>query len=144
MTESGKGNADGRATEQLLRYALVGTATNGLGLVAYLVITYLGASPIRTMTGMYVLGATIGFFGNRMWVFSHEGGAYLSVVRYCLAHSAGYLINWLLLFFFAVVLGFPHQFVQAFAVLVVAGFLFVAFRYFVFPGGAGLRGTGCQ
>ena len=138
-----RGIFEGCPTGQLLRYAVVGATTNGLGLVAYWIITYFGASPIETMTALYAVGATIGFFGNRSWVFSHRGAVHLSAFRYCLAHLAGYLINWFLLFVFAVVFGYPHQFVQACAVFVVAGFLFLTFRYFVFRDGAVLRGTIC-
>ena len=122
---------------QLFRYGLVGVATNLLGYFVYLLFTYLGVEPKTLITIMYPAGAAIGFFGNRQWAFAHEGAAWKSIVRYCVAHFFGYLMNLSILFLFVDELGYPHQWVQAGAIILVAGFLFVAFKYFVFPKGAG-------
>jgi putative flippase GtrA len=58
-----------------------------------------------------------------------------SGARYLVAHIFGYLVNLLILLTFVDRLGYSHQWVQAAAIIVVATFLFVAFRYFVFPRG---------
>jgi len=48
-------------------------------------------------------------------------------------HPIGYLANLALLYVFTDRLGYPHQVVQAAAIFVVAGILFLLFRFFVFP-----------
>lgn len=116
-----------------VRYGVVGIASNLVAYFIYIFITYLGVDPKKTMTLLYVSGAAIGFWGNKRWAFLHSGATLTSGVRYLVAHLCGYLINLFLLLTFADKLGYPHQWVQAVAIVIVAAFLFVAFRYFVFP-----------
>jgi putative flippase GtrA len=119
---------------QLLSYAFVGVASNVAGYLVYLLVTYIGLGPKLTMTLLYVTGASIGFWGNRRITFRHEEKGIAVGVRYVLAHSVGYLINFALLYMLVDRMGYAHQIAQAFAIFVVAGFLFVAFKFFVFPG----------
>lgn len=123
----------GRETaKQLLKYAFVGLVSNTVGYMIYLLITYLGVAPKLAMSVLYSVGAAIGFLGNSNLTFSYTGGIMVSGIRYLLAHCVGYLINLTLLVVFVDGLGFAHQVVQAAAVLVVAAFLFLAYKFFVF------------
>lgn len=122
-----------RSAKQLFRYGLVGIVSNLSGYLLFLLITYWGVEPKITMTLLYLVGATIGFIGNRQWAFAHSGTLLGAGARYFIAHMFGYLINFLILLMFVDRLGYSHQWVQAGAIFVVAGFLFVAFKYFVFP-----------
>lgn len=127
---------------QFLRYALVGVLSNASGYLIFLLVTWLGVGPKLTMTLLYGVGATLGYFGNRHWTFSYRGHLWTSVAKYMVVHLCGYSINFFMLFYFVDRLGYPYQWVQAVAVVVVAIFLFVMFRGFVFrqhpeqPGGA--------
>ena len=118
---------------QLFRYGLVGIVSNLAGYSFFLLITYFGIEPKIAMTLLYIVGATIGFIGNRRWAFAHKGALLGSGVRYFIAHLLGYMINLFILLTFVDRLGYSHQRVQAVAIFAVAGFLFVAFKYFVFP-----------
>jgi putative flippase GtrA len=122
-----------RSAVQLFRYGVVGIASNLAGYLLFLLITYLGVEPKTAMTLLYVAGATVGFFGNRRWAFSHEGTLLGAGTRYLVAHLFGYMFNFLILLTFVDMLGYSHQIVQAVAIIVVAGFLFVVFKFFVFP-----------
>ncbi|MNY40732.1 GtrA-like protein [compost metagenome] len=53
-------------------------------------------------------------------------------VRYVIAHGVGYLINIGLLSVFADHFSVPHQWVQLAAVFIVAAFMFLALRWYVF------------
>jgi putative flippase GtrA len=117
---------------QLIRYGLVGVANNAALYFLYLLITYFGVEPKKTMTLLYIVGASIGFIGHRKWTFAHRGDYSSAALRYVLAHLLGYLLNFLILFAFVDYLGYAHQWVQAMAIIIVAGFLFVVFKYFVF------------
>lgn len=116
-----------------LRYAIVGLLTNLVGYLVYLLLTGIGLGPKLTMSLLYAFGASAGFVGNRQWTFSHQGRVLPSLLRFGFAHSIGYGLNFALLFIFTDLLKFPHQVVQAGAIFVVAGFLFLAFKFFVFP-----------
>jgi putative flippase GtrA len=120
---------------QLIRYGLVGVVSNITIYVVYLLVTFLGVEPKTTMTLVYITGAIIGFAGNRKWTFAHRGNSTNAALRYVLAHLLGYLINLLILVTFVDRLGYAHQWVQAAAIIFVAGFLFIAFKYFVFREG---------
>lgn len=122
-----------KSATQLFRYGLVGIANNLSGYLIYLLITYWGVEPKKAMTLLYVVGATIGFVGNRKWTFAHKGALLGSGARYFIAHIFGYLVNLLIMLTFVDRLGYSHQWVQAAAIIAVAGFLFVTFKYFVFP-----------
>jgi putative flippase GtrA len=132
IKSSGDAQAD-KSMQQLIRYGLVGAASNASLYFVYLLITYFGVEPKKVMTVLYIVGAFLGFIGHRKWTFTHKGALLGSGARYFIAHLFGYLINFLILLTFVDRLGYSHQWVQAAAIIVVAGFLFVTFRYFVFP-----------
>jgi putative flippase GtrA len=121
-----------RSVIQLFRYGLVGLASNLIGYLVYLCLTHFGTTPKITMSILYVVGATIGFLGNRKLTFAHKGNLLGAGVRYVIAHCFGYLINLTILVLMVDRLGYPHQWVQAAAIFVVAGFLFLVFKFFVF------------
>ena len=133
MIELLKGAVASTSIRQMLRYGLVGIATNLFGYLLFLLITHWGIEPKKTMTALYFTGALIGFFGHRQWTFAHEEGVLSSASRYIIAHVCGYAINFFILFFFVDLLGFSAKMVQAAAIVVVAGFLFIVFKYMVFP-----------
>lgn len=116
----------------ILRYAVVGVACNAVGYLAYLTLTWLGLPFKLAMSFLYVLGICVSFLGNRYWAFEHRGNLVGTALRFGLAHAAGYLLNLALLTLFVDKLGYPHQWVQAVAIFMVGGFLFVVFKLFVF------------
>jgi putative flippase GtrA len=118
---------------QLVRYAVIGLATNVSGYTVYLLVTWAGIEPKVAMTSLYLIGAIASFFANRRWTFSHQGSIAAGGIRFGIAHLLGYLLNLGLLLVFVDRLGFPHQAVQAVAIVLVALFLFALFRWFVFP-----------
>lgn len=123
---------DRRLLEQLKLYGIVGLLSNFLGYLVYLLLTFQGLGPKLAMSLLYAVGAGIGFFGNRNWTFRDTGPVMKSGFQYLLAHLAGYLLNLSLLTVFVDRLGYPHQLVQAIAIFVVAGFLFLIFKFLVF------------
>ncbi|MNR58834.1 hypothetical protein D3C85_1799310 [compost metagenome] len=52
--------------------------------------------------------------------------------RYLITYGVGYLITLLIQVCVVDVLGYPHQLAQAIALFVVAAFVFVMLKYFVF------------
>lgn len=130
-----------KTLRQFFSYALIGVLTNFLGYATYLILTYLWGAPKLTMTALYFAGASIGFFANRRFTFRHDGGVGVTGVRYLLAQVAGYLLNLVLLLLFVDWFDFPHQIVQAIAIVVVAIFLFVVLRIFVFAPSLAVTGV---
>ena len=119
---------------QFIRYGLTGLALNLLGYLIYLAVTWLGMEPKMAVTIFYPLGVFYSYFAHKRFSFQHSGGTrnYRLIVRYFTAYAVGYMINLSLLSFFSDRLGYPHHWVQGAAIFIVAGFLFVALKLFVF------------
>lgn len=126
------GNKFRHLLSQLFYYASVGIISNIVGYAIYLIFTYLGATPKITMSLLYGVGAAVGFIGNRSVTFKDQGYLLGTALRYTIAHCCGYLINLGILIIMVDKLGYAHQWVQAFAILIVAAFLFLLFKLFVF------------
>ncbi|CAE6888158.1 hypothetical protein R69927_04655 [Paraburkholderia domus] len=123
---------------QLVRYGLIGLTVNLSGYLIFLLVTYLGMGPKLSMTLLYLAGASAGFWGNRNWTFRDKGSFLGPGLKYLGAHAFGYLLNLTILLVFVDGLHYSYRLMQIVAIFVVAGFLFVAFKYFVFvrPGKA--------
>lgn len=118
---------------QVARYGVVGVLNNLLGYLIYLVVTWLWLDPKVAVTLMYPVGAVTAYFGHARYSFAYSGRTSLGIVRYAIAHLIGYGANIGMLYLFSDRLGYPHQLVQAVAIVAVAGILYLLFRYFVFP-----------
>lgn len=118
---------------QIFRYSLIGVLTNLLGYLLYLAVTWAWLEPKLAISLLYPVGAFTAYFGHAKYSFSYRGRTTNGLLRYVIAHAVGYGVNVLLLYVFSDRLSFPHQAVQAVAIFVVAGVLFLLFRFFVFP-----------
>lgn len=111
---------------------MVGVLNNLLGYLIYLSLTWIWLEPKLAITLLYPIGATTAYFGHARYSFSYQGNKLHGLFRYVIAHIIGYSVNVLLLYVMHDHMGFPHQAVQAIAIFVVAGVLFLLLRYFVF------------
>lgn len=118
---------------QMFRYGLVGIMNNLLGYLIYLAVTWVWLDPKLAVTLLYPIGAMTAYFGHAKFAFTYQGLHKHGVLRYIIAHLVGYTFNMSLLFVFSDRFGYPHQGVQACAVVVVGGMLYLLFRYWVFP-----------
>ena len=123
---------DSITQRQLVRYASVGIVSNLMLYLAYLGLTAFGLGHKTAMTIAYVTGVTLSFVMNRNWSFGHSGAAHWALARYVAAYVFGYLLNLGLLLFGVDYLNLPHQAVQAVAVFIVAGTLFIMHKFWVF------------
>ena len=117
---------------QLIRYVCVGLFSNATGYAIYLLLTYTGLAPKIAMTLLYVTIAGFSFVGNKKITFMYDGNFWGAGMRYVLAHLIGYSINLVILVVFSDHLGYNHAIVQAMAIVVIAIYLFVTLKFFVF------------
>jgi len=117
---------------QIWRYSILGILNNLLSYLIYLVLTLFWLDPKVALTIMYPIAAAIGYFGHSKYTFTYNGHNSHGLARYVIAHLIGYWTNIGMLYLFWNRLGYPHQLVQAVAIVVVAGVLFLLYRYFVF------------
>jgi putative flippase GtrA len=100
--------------------------------VLYLLITGAGVGHKTTMSMLYVTGIAISFYFNRNWSFRHTGNAGAPLLKAIVSYGLGYLLNLFLLMAGVDHLKLPHQLVQAAAILIVAGLMFLLHKYWVF------------
>jgi putative flippase GtrA len=121
-----------RHISQLFRYGMIGIAANLASYLVYLIATSMGGTPKLTMSVLYIATAIVSYLANKRLTFRYKGGFLGSGIRFSVAHFLGYLINFGLLYILVDKLGYPHQVVQVCAIVIVAAFLFVTFKLFVF------------
>ncbi|MET1414198.1 GtrA family protein [Roseibium sp. HPY-6] len=119
-------------TRQMVRYGVVGALTNLLGYLIYLLVTWLWLEPKVAVAIMYPIAALTAYFGHAKYTFEYNGYQTRGLFRYCVSHAIGYATSLGMLFVFFDLLGYPHQLVQAASIFVVAGLLFLLFRFYVF------------
>ena len=118
--------------QQFTRWVIVGIATNAALYLAYLALTRSLMAPKAAMTVVYVIGVMAGFVANRGWSFRHTGPADRALLRYVTAYLLGYGVNFAGLHVGTVVLGAPHEAVQAVMIVAVAAMTFLLQKYYVF------------
>lgn len=125
---------DARAVmqRQFFRYCVTGLVQNGAGYLLYLLVTWLGVEPKIAMSVLFMTGVAISFLLNRNWSFGDKASAAGSLARFVIAYMIGYGLNLAALLVFVDWLGYPHQWVQGFAIITIAVVLFLLNRYFVF------------
>jgi len=131
-----------RCSKEFMRYAVVGAVTNMIAFLLYVFITFLGVSPVLTISIVYPVHIGAAYYFNKKWSFNYHGRLSSSAIRYLVSYIGCYALNVVVLEFFSGYLGFSHLIVQAVAVVMIALVLFLAQKFWVFKvlGGSALHG----
>ncbi|WP_115707527.1 GtrA family protein [Legionella sainthelensi] len=118
---------------QLLYYGVSGIAINVLGYFIFLLMTHFNMAPKIAMTMIYLFCALGSYLSNWRLTFKGSGSFSSTSIRFLITHISGYSINLLLLLIFVDYLGYSYYEIQAIAIIIVAAYLFIVFKLFVFP-----------
>ena len=118
--------------KQFVRYGVVGFASNVVGFLFYLVLTYAGVGHITAMTVLFAIGILQTFIFNKRWTFNHSGSMHSSFAKYLFVYLAAYLLNLVALLLFVDYWGLPHQIIQGVMIFSLAFMLFLLQKYWVF------------
>lgn len=132
MMDSSKMAEMHRLLGQLVRFGIVGLASNAVLYLAYLGLTAWGIGPKVAMTLLFFLGVLQTFVFNKHWSFSYAGEARASLRRYALTYASAYLINLAILLIMVDEAHWPHQLVQGLTTFILAAYLFVMQKLWVF------------
>jgi len=121
--------------KQISRYGLVGLSLNSMMYIVYMILTAYCFSPFNAVFLLYPLGVLVSFFAHRGLTFKLNSLKWNSIelFKYVFSYAVGFLLNLSILYIFFEKLGYPHQLVQLCAIFIVAGFLFISMKLFVFP-----------
>ena len=103
------------------RYAIVGTASNGLLYLLYIVLTTLGIAPEPASVALYCLGVIGTYFANRQWSFSGARAHTWAAPRYVATYLGGLVMQVVVLAIGYRILAAPHQLAQLVAMVAAAG-----------------------
>lgn len=117
---------------QFVRFAIIGVTSNAIGYGLYLVVTAFGVLPAHAVTAIYITSATLAYYGNKSLTFTSNTSVWSTRARYIIAQLIGYAINIALLAVLHDYYGYSHQLVQFIAIGVVAVYLFITLKVFVF------------
>jgi putative flippase GtrA len=117
--------------KQVVRYIIVGVASNTIGYLLYLVLTQLGVGHKTAMSGLYFIGVAINFYLNRSWTFRTTQSVRAGLARLLLAIALGYLLNLIWLYTFVDLVGWPHELVQLAAIVVISVYFFMINKHYV-------------
>jgi len=117
---------------KIVRYGVVGVLSNLSIYLLYLLITFYDTAPKIALSFVYVIGVLQSFFLNKKWTFRHNGHVSETLIRYLIIYGFGYCINLGALIIYVDRFGYPHQWVQGIMIPVVAIFLFVLQKIWVF------------
>ena len=133
---------------RILRFGLLGSASNLLLLAFFAALFWWGLSAIAASMITYAVGVVGTYLFNRAWVFESTRRHSIAMPSYVVVHGCGAALTAALHWYFHGVLGFPALLVQVFAILLVAAFVFIALEWLIFhpkwnprpapiPGGSG-------
>ena len=117
---------------QFARYVIVGIVSNAVIYVVYIAFTRIGVGPKLAMSLLYGVGVLQTFVFNKKWSFRFQGAATPALIRYAIVYIIGYFANLFALMLLVDLAGLPHQLIQGIMIFVIAIFLFLAQKYFVF------------
>ena len=119
---------------QFARYLLVGVAANLAVLGIYWCLSLgIGVPPKLSLTIASAIGFLIAYGANRTWSFGYRGERAASLVRYALGYLASFCLQWIIMDVGSDVLGYPHQWVVVFGLVVATPFFYALQRLWVFP-----------
>ena len=118
--------------QKISRFIVVGVISNGLGYGAYILITWLGMPYKIAMTLIYCVGVMTSYFGNKQFTFADNQKISMTIVKFLVAHSIGYIVQYIVLYVLVDRFMVFHLYALFVGSTVVAIYLFIALRFFVF------------
>jgi putative flippase GtrA len=108
--------------QKITRFIMVGLFSNGIGYGVYLLITWLGVPYKIAMTLLYCVGVT----------FANTQQVRMTLVKFIAAYVVGYALQYAILYVLVDLFSIFHAYAQLCGAGVVAVYLFIALRLFVF------------
>jgi putative flippase GtrA len=116
---------------QLIRFVIVGLASNAIALIAYLLMSNF-MRPIVAMSVLYGIGFVLSFFGNKSFTFKSNTNVTVTAIKFTLMHSVLFCLQYMIHSYFVLSVGLPHQLVQVVSVVLMGALSYIASRKLVF------------
>jgi len=117
---------------QALRFAIVGLKSNVLYYLLYAALTIAGVAPMVAVAVVFSFSIFYAFVFNRRFVFRSRERFHGELLRYVGVYTFALFLNLFLLDLGTRKLGYNHFIVQGVLIVMIAGLIFVALKFFVF------------
>jgi len=84
-------NGSGRR-KRFFRYGIVGLLANVMGYGMFLLLLFMGTSPVLATGITFVVMVSVGYVANRRWTFRSREAHARDLTRYLAAYSAGLMV----------------------------------------------------
>ena len=121
-----------RDTAQIIRYALVGACTNGLGFAGYLVLATFRLDPELCAFLIYGIAALMGYLANYRWTFGSKALHRKALPKFLGAHLTGAGCQFVIIAVLYRGMRIPHQAAQLASLGAVSIILYLLMKYIVF------------
>lgn len=119
--------------QQFIKYAVVGLSINAILYFAYLGLEYVLNAPKMAATTTYFCGIILSYNGHKKLVFKDTSRrAYKKMIKFFILYLSGYLINMAGLYLLVDKAKFPHEIVQAGLIILIAVYLFINQKLWIF------------
>tara|TARA_B100001109_G_C18784077_1_gene436820 strand:- start:394 stop:771 length:378 start_codon:yes stop_codon:yes gene_type:complete len=118
---------------QIIKYSSVGLLANSIGYILYIIISnFIGINPplAAILSGFMVIG--ISYLLNTRFTFKIKNKGLVGAVNYFLLYVSAILLNSLIIFIFANILGFAHEIVAAVSLVIISCSLFLIQKFYFF------------
>lgn len=122
---------------ELVRYGINGLVLNGTLFSLYVGLVAAGVAPLLVAAVLYPTGVVLSYMVHRRMTFRSKARVVISGFRFLVTYGTGYLLNLALLWIQINRLDVGPILAQAVAIVVVAAFLFLAQKLWVFEEPAG-------
>jgi putative flippase GtrA len=118
--------------QKIGRFIVVGIISNGIGYGVYLLITWLGVPYKIAMTLLYFVGVMMSYFGNKKFTFADTQKMSTTIVKFLVVYIIGYIVQYVILYVLVDRFVVFHAYAQLAGAIVVAVYIFIALRFFIF------------
>ncbi|WFU05929.1 GtrA family protein (plasmid) [Rhizobium sp. CB3171] len=119
---------------QAIRFALVGIANTGLGLLTmYAIMYFFRLGPLAANALGYTIGLALSFALNRKWTFRNNSSIQQVLLRYILAAALSYTFNFITILIFYHLFKTNPYLIQLLGIAPYTASMFLMSKFFVFP-----------
>lgn len=92
----------------------------------------MGVNHLIAVVAIYIIGVLFSFVANKHWVFNSPQNGQKQFIQFVVVYLAALILNLILLYILVDIFGFQHELVQLGLIFVIAGFIFLLNRLWVF------------
>ena len=117
---------------QIIKFNIVGVINTLITYGIYSALVFIGLRDVIALCLEYMVGIVISFFLNHKYTFGLEKYTFVMFLKMVLTYVPSLFLNFWLLLFFTLKLGYNSYIAQIFSLIIVTGLTFILQKKYVF------------